>query len=87
VSFSIAQSANASIKSNRSLLSKRVRLQNTLGGRIKNKTEYNLPKAKRDELIKIRIRIQKEHKILRIKQITALSVFMLILISTIIYLV
>ena len=85
MSFGVVQSAIATIRSNKSLLSKRDRLKNTLSGFRKRKTEYNLPKATPKQLLAIRKRMQLEHKIRRVKQVVLLSVFALTMIGVLIY--
>ncbi|SFZ93714.1 hypothetical protein SAMN05428642_103291 [Flaviramulus basaltis] len=86
MSFGVVQSAISSIKSNRSLLSKRDRLKNTLSGSDKSKKlELKCNKFSHYELIKLRDKLQQEYKQIRIKQYIVLGILMLVLVSIFIY--
>lgn len=85
MSFGVVQNAIATIKANRVLLSKRNRLKNTLSGSGEHKTEYNLPKATVKQLLGIKKRIQLEHRKRRIKEITLLIIFVIAVISLLLY--
>lgn len=78
--------ANQSLKANRSQLSKKKR---GFGGLAHNqsgkKTEYNFPKATKEDIKKLRNKLKKEHIERRVKQIVLLTVIMIILISVFIY--
>ena len=86
MSFGIVQSAISSLKSNRNLLSKRDRLKNTLS--VSNKSIKLILKSKEAtsyELKKLQSKLREEHKQIRVKQVIALSIVMIILISIFIY--
>lgn len=86
MSFGVVQNAIATIKSDKVLLlSKRNRLKNTLSFGTKNRTEYNLPKATREDLLGIRRHMTKEHIKRRLKQFILLGVLALIIISVLLY--
>lgn len=69
MSFGVVQSAIASIKSNRNLLSKRNKLKNTLTTKKEEKLEFKSPDATYYELELLRKKMQKENKRIRIEQI------------------
>ena len=85
MSFSIVQSAMASIKANRNLLSKKPKFKNTLVSDTVEKIQFKTKNASAKELRIIREKIQSENKKIRNKQLVILSIFMILIISVIIY--
>ena len=85
MNFGVGQSAIATIKNNRNLLSKRKRLKNTLAGKRSEKYEAKTSNASSYKLKVLKNRLQKEHEQIRIKQFTAITVLMLILLSVFFY--
>ncbi len=77
--------ANQSLKNNRSLLSKRKEKGFGFVSSSKEKTEYNLPKASKQKLEQIRIRLQRKNKQKLIKQILIVCFLCLSLVSLLIY--
>lgn len=61
MSFGVVQSAMSSIKGNRNLLSKRIKLKNTLSWSDKRKLEFKTPNAKLNQLKRIREKLKQEH--------------------------
>jgi len=85
MSFGAVQHAISVMKSNRSLLKKHRKRGFGLTGNESGKTEYNLPKASKHDIIKLRTKLQKEQKQRRTKQVVLLSVLLIVIISTLIY--
>ena len=85
MSFGIVQSAIATMKSNRSLLSKRERLQNTLSGSENEKPEYDLPKSTPETLKRIQEKIKRENKLRLKKRLVIITVVMICLILFLLY--
>ncbi|MCB0398739.1 MAG: hypothetical protein KDD26_03780 [Winogradskyella sp.] len=73
---------STSIKNNFNLLSKRVKLRNTLGSyRNASKTEYNLPKASKKQLSNIAKQIREEHRVRMAKVVVITIILFLVLVS------
>ncbi|ULC60432.1 hypothetical protein MBM09_05450 [Flaviramulus sp. BrNp1-15] len=85
MSFGVVQSAISSIKYNKSLLSKRSKLKNTLSGKKSKKFEGKSSDATDYELKKLRDKLKQEHKQIRVKQFLAVTLVMLILLAVFIY--
>lgn len=85
MSFGVVQSAISSIKYNKSLLSKKNKLKNTLSGRKSKKFESKSSDATDYELKKLRDKLKLEHKQIRVKQFLAVTLVMLILLAVFIY--
>ncbi|WP_298536068.1 hypothetical protein [uncultured Algibacter sp.] len=85
MSFGVVQSAIATIKNNRNLLSNRKRLKNTLSSEKHEKYETKASNYNTLSLKKLKNRLQNEHKQIRIKQLIIFGIMMLILISVFIY--
>ncbi|MCF7560966.1 hypothetical protein L3X39_09995 [Sabulilitoribacter multivorans] len=86
MSFGVVQSAISSIKYNRSLMSKRGRLKKPLLASNKSKKlELKSNEATTFELKMLRDKLRQEHKQIRVKQFTALTIVMIILISVFVY--
>lgn len=77
------------IKNNKSImLDKSRRFRKTTGGFDWSKSkQFDFPKTTPEELKRIREKLKKEQRQIRFKQILVLSIIMLILISTFIYLI
>lgn len=80
MSFGVGQSAIGSIKMNRNLLSKRNRLKSVLSVKEPEKVIFKSKSITALELKCLRNRLKKEHKIILIKQIIAMALFMFILV-------
>ncbi|WP_282041135.1 hypothetical protein [Winogradskyella flava] len=69
------------LKNNEKMRSKREKFKRTLGGYgKKGKTEYNLPKATPEQLLKIRERLKKENKIMWLKVVGISTVIIIALV-------
>lgn len=73
------------IRNNKKLLSKRKSKSLSFVTNTNKKTEYNLPKATPEKLQEIKIRMQKENKKRRAKQLLLLGVSLTIIVSVLIY--
>jgi hypothetical protein len=85
MSFSVVQSAMASMKTNRNLLSKKGKLKNTLTSSNIEKVQFKVKDASKKQLQIIKEKIQKENRQIRNKQLIILSIIMLIIISIIVF--
>jgi hypothetical protein len=85
MSFSVVQSAMASMKANRNLLSKKGKLKNTLTSSNIEKVQFKVKDASKKQLQIIKEKIQKENRQIRNKQLIILSIIMLIIISIIVF--
>jgi len=85
MSFGIVQSAIATMKNNRNLLSKRDRLNKTLSGSEIEKPEYNLPKSTPEALKRIQEKMKRENKKRNQKRLVLVGLFTIVLISTFVY--
>lgn len=81
----MVQSAIATIKNNRNLLSRRKRLKNTLAGKEGAKFETKAPNAGSYELKKLKKKLLAEHRIIELKQKIIVGIIMLFIISIFIY--
>lgn len=77
--------ANQSLKNNRSLVSKRKDRKLSFVSASNKKTEYNLPKATPQKLQEIKLRMQRENRQRRVKQVVVLSLALTSIISALIY--
>ena len=78
--------ANNSLKNTRSMLSKRKGKSLGLIAKSNYKTEYNLPKAKPEDIKRLRDKLQQEQRLSRIKSIILFLVIFIILIVILIFL-
>lgn len=78
--------ANNSLKNNRSMLSKRKGKSLGLITKSNSKTEYNLPKAKPEDIKRLRDKLQQEQRLSRIKSIILFLVIFILLIALLIFL-
>ncbi|MEC3907125.1 hypothetical protein VOI54_08840 [Tamlana sp. 2201CG12-4] len=85
----LGESFISTLKSNRSImLDKSRRFRKIPGSYDQSKKEFlNLPKAKPEGLLEIKIRIQKENRVVFIKQLLFVALSMVAVISLIIYLI
>jgi len=77
MSFGVVQSAIASMRYNRSLISKRTKFKITLVPKEREKIEFKTQNANYLELEILRRKMKKEHKRIKIEQITVCSLVIL----------
>jgi len=77
--------ANQSLKNNRSQMSKRKDRKLSFVSTSTKKTEYNLPQATPQKLREIKLRMQRENRQRRVKQVVVLSFALMSIISAFIY--
>ena len=79
--------ANQSLKSNRNMIAKRKAKSFSFVSNSTHKTEFDFPKATEKDILRLRKKLIKEHKLRRTKQIVLLSIALIILIVLFTYMV
>jgi len=84
--FGGSGSMNIVMKNNRNLLKKRKKFVNTLGGYDSSKkTEYNFPESNKRVLRDVREKVKHENKEIFKKRVIVFSFLVILLISTLVY--